>query len=99
MSKLVFIIAVACGLFFAYVDSRPTFDDTGILAFGIVAVAAAFGFIWPVGVWRWALGIGVWIPLFSIPRTGELASLVAVAFAFAGAYLGAGIRRSQLRLT
>lgn len=99
MSKLVFIVAVACGLFFAYADSRPNFDDTGVLVFGIVAVAAAFGFIWPARAWCWALAIGIWTPLVSIPRTGELASVVAVAFAFAGAYLGAGIRRSQLRLT
>ncbi len=95
MSKLILLFAIACGLFFAYVDSRPNFDDTGILVFGIVAVAAAFGFVWPAQAWRWALAIGIWIPIICIARTGELASLVAIAFAFAGAYLGAGVRRIQ----
>jgi hypothetical protein len=98
MSKLVLLFAIACGLIFAYIDSRPNFDDAGILVFGIVVVAAAFGFVWPIRVWRWALAIGTWIPLFSIIRAGEFASLVAIAFAFAGAYIGAGIRRSQSRL-
>lgn len=98
MSKLVLLFAITCGLFFAYIDSRPNFDDTGILVFGIVAAAAAFGFVWPTQVWRWALAIGVWVPLFAVIRTGAFASLVAVAFALAGAYLGAGIRWSQSRL-
>ena len=35
--------AIAFGLFFAYVDSRPNFDDTGVLAFSIAGVSFLFG--------------------------------------------------------
>src|SRR5512133_1371723 len=39
MQNLLLAAAVLAGLFSAYVDSRPNWDDTGILAFGILIVS------------------------------------------------------------
>lgn len=38
MQKLLIGIAAVAGLFSLYVDTRPNWDDTGVLAFGILLV-------------------------------------------------------------
>ena len=40
MNKLLVSIAIALGPFFVYVDTRPNWDDAGILAFAILGVVA-----------------------------------------------------------
>ncbi len=57
-----FAVAVLFGLAVAYVDSRPHWDDAGITAGSLFALAAVLGSIAPERPWLWALGIGVWIP-------------------------------------
>jgi hypothetical protein len=94
---MVLVIANLLGLFFAYVDSRPTWDDTGVLVFGIATAAASFGFIRPERLWLWALAIGGWVPAYNIANSGQFASLIAVPFAAAGTYLGAGLRKLMIR--
>ncbi len=92
MKALFFILAIAIGHVFAFVDIRPNFDDAGILAFSIAIVCAIFAFIYPRRPWLWALAIGIWIPLHTILHGGSAGSVLALAFAFAGAYLGAASR-------
>ena len=93
--QLLFLFASnALGLFFAYVDSRPTWDDTGVLACGIALAAAIFGALGPRKPWLWALGIGIWMPAHELLTTHRPpASALALVFAFAGAYLGVGLHR------
>ncbi len=93
MPLLLFAVATLVGLGFAYVDSRPNFDDTGLLAFAIAIACAVFGFVAPRRAWLWALAVGGWIPLASILRGGPAGSVLALAFALAGAYFGAGCRK------
>lgn len=86
-------IALIAGLLIAYVDSRPTWDDTGVTAAAIFGTCALFGAISPTRPWIWALAVGIWIPLNAVMMTQNYAAFLALAFAFAGAYLGAwGLR-------
>ena len=92
MQNILLSIAVLAGLFFVYVDSRPTWDDTGILAGAILLTC---GFIALVGYrrpWLLALMVGAWIPLRGIFITHNYFSLLALIIAFIGAYGGWTVR-------
>jgi len=88
------VLALALGGLLAYVDSRPNWDDTGVLV-GILLIASmAFGFMGPRRPWLWALALGLWIPLVGWIRTHSAAPLVALVVAFVGAYLGMAAHRA-----
>jgi hypothetical protein len=92
MQKILLGIAAIAGLFSLYVDTRPNWDDTGILAFGILVVCgvlALFGFQRP---WLLALVVGLWIPLHGILVTHNYGSVIALIIAFIGAYAGWAFR-------
>lgn len=100
-SRILLTVAIALGLAIAWVDSRPNWDDTGVTAGMLVMCGAILGFAGPRQAWRWAIALGVWIPLNAIVRTRLLsafAMLIIVAFPMAGAYAGAFIRRTFTRL-
>ena len=88
MQNLLLAVAVIAGLFSAYVDSRPNWDDTGILAFGILIVSGLITLLGARRPWLIALAVGVWIPLHGILVTHNYGSILALAFAFVGAYGG-----------
>ena len=94
MQYVCFTIASAFGLALAYVDSRPNWDDTGVLAAALLIGSGLFGALRPRTPWLWALAIGLWIPAINIIRTQNYGSMLALALAFVGAYAGAGIRRA-----
>jgi hypothetical protein len=56
-------------------------------------MSAYFGFRERRRPWRWALAVG--IPLLNIVIQGNFGSLIALAFAFAGAHVGALVGRSM----
>jgi hypothetical protein len=94
-NRILLSAAVAFGICVAYVDSRPTWDDTGITAFSMLIVAGFLGFFGPQRPWLWALGVGAFIPLHAIianPSPGSVAMLVVLLFPLAGAYGGMGLR-------
>lgn len=93
MQRLLLAIAVVLGGLIAFVDSRPTWDDTGITLFAIVAVCGVLGLIAPERPWRWALAVGIWVPLVEIPLYWAFAALVAPLVAFVGAYAGTALRK------
>jgi hypothetical protein len=92
---LVVIAALAAGALIAWIDSRPTWDDTGITAGMLLAASALFGYLWPQRPWLWAFLIGAWIPLVAITHHQSLWSLLVLGFTFAGAYAGWAIRRTM----
>jgi hypothetical protein len=94
MQKLLILIAIVIGHVFAYIDSRPNFDDTGVLAVSIATVCAILAYLYSRRPWIWSLAIGVWIPLHNLIHNGNFGSLLALAFAAAGAYLGGWLRNS-----
>jgi hypothetical protein len=88
-------VALAVGLGAASIDTRPEFDDTGVLAFGLIAggaVAAVMtgraGIGWLVAL---ALGTGLPVPAAELAPGGSPASLLALAFAAAGVLIGTGV--------
>lgn len=88
MQKLLLGLAVLGGLFIAYVDSRPTWDDTGVVAISILLVSGLIELLGYRRPWLVALAVGLWIPLRGILVTQNYGSLLALVFAFAGAYGG-----------
>ena len=92
MQKVLIAIAIIAGLFFAYVDSRPTWDDTGILAGAILFACGLIALIGYQRPWLLALAVGGWIPLRGILITHNYASFLALVIAFVGAYTGWAFR-------
>jgi hypothetical protein len=91
--RLTFGAAVLCGLAIAYVDSRPTWNDTGITAGVVLLVCGLLGVLQPRRPWVWALAVGGWIPLVEVVSTHTYTAFVALLIALAGAYGGTGVRR------
>lgn len=87
------LAAVAVGALAAFVDSRPHWDDTGIVAGGIFLACLVLGLLGPRRAWLWALCCGLGVPLVDIAISHNFGSLLAVAFAFAGAYAGVAVRK------
>jgi hypothetical protein len=92
MQKILAAAAVLSGIFIAFVDSRPTWDDTGITAFGLLAVSGLLGILGPKRPWLWALLVGIWIPLYNILTTHNFSLLLTLIFPFFGAYAGMLVR-------
>ena len=85
---LLAIVAAALGLGIAVVDSRPTWDDTGITAGVVLITAFIVSALAGRRPWLWALLVGVWVPAITIANGGDPTALLALAFAVAGAYAG-----------
>lgn len=80
--------AILLGLFIAWVDSRPTWDDTGITATAVFLVSAFLGLALPERAWLWALAVGSWIPAYGIVQNRNYGAVLALVVAFVGAYGG-----------
>jgi hypothetical protein len=93
MPKVLLPIAMGLGLIIAYVDSRPNWDDTGLTALALFACSGLCGVLEPNRPWLWALAIGLWIPLLGIASARNYGSLLAIPFAFTGAYFGIAVRK------
>jgi hypothetical protein len=99
MQKILLALAILMGLFIAYVDSRPTWDDTGITAGTMLLSSGLFTLIGYRRPWLIALAIGLWTPVyetylsrnFSLPGV-ILLPLVILLITFVGAYAGWAVR-------
>ena len=92
LNWLLFVVLLVLGWFAMFVDSRPTWDDTGVLAFGILTVCGVFGVLRPKHPWVWAFAVGMWIPVHNILAHHGYSSLLALGFAAVGAHLGVWFR-------
>lgn len=88
------VLAIVVGLIIGWVDSRPTWDDTGLTAAAVFLAAAFFAALTPRRPWLWGLAVGAWIPLFGIIGSHHVGSLLALAIALGGAFAGALARRA-----
>ena len=88
MRKVLFAVAVVLGMLIAYVDARPTWDDTGVTAAAVFVVCGVLGAMSPSRPWVWALAVGSWIPLVGILTSQNYAAILALVVAFVGAYGG-----------
>ena len=94
MQKLLMALATAIGLALAILDTRSNWDDTGTIAMAVLISCATLGAIAPARPWLWALAVGIWLPVLNIALAGNYGSLLALAFAFAGAYAGMAARKT-----
>lgn len=88
MQNLLLGIAVLAGLFSVYVDSRPTWDDTGILAGGLLLVSGLLTLLGHRRPWLIALAVGIWIPAYEIFKSHDFLMLVILLIPVIGAYGG-----------
>jgi hypothetical protein len=98
MQNILLAAAVLAGLFSAYVDSRPTWDDTGILAGGLLIISGLLTLLGHRRPWLIALAVGIWIPLHDIYLSHDFRLLLVLLFPLVGAYGGwlvrLGIRKT-----
>ena len=97
--KLLLALAVLTGLFIAYVDSCPTWDDTGITAGAILLGSGLLTLLDYRRPWLIALAIGLWLPMYEIyvSRNFSLPNLIffplaILLIASIGAYGGWVVR-------
>jgi hypothetical protein len=97
--RALLLVALILGALIAWVDTRPTWDDTGITAGVLLLVSAGFGALRPRFAWLWSLALGAWIPLVGIVITHNFSSILALGIALIGAYLGVATRHLLHRTT
>jgi hypothetical protein len=88
MQKVFVALGIAAGIFIAYVDTRPNWDDTGVTA-GLLLLSA--GLLTLLGYrkpWLMALAVGIWLPLYYIYRLQDWAMLIVLVLPLIGAYAG-----------
>lgn len=91
-------LALLVGAAITWIDTRPTWDDTGVSAGMIFVATALLGASMPSRAWVWALAVAVWIPLIGLAH-GNHAAMLALLVGFVGAYAGAWVRRLGRRAT
>ena len=99
--RVLSIAAIALGLTIAYVDSRPTWDDTGITAAGLALSALIAVLIEgsgrPLRAAAIAVLVGIWIPVFEIAAPGTYGTLLSFVFSAVGTFVGWVIVRGLAR--
>src|SRR5579859_237547 len=90
---ILLVVAPILGGLITYIDSRPTWDSTGITAGTLLLVCACFGLIHPKRAWIWALAVGGGIPLLALVQHHDATALLILLIPLAGAYGGAITRR------
>ena len=91
-------VALALGAGMAWIDSRPTWDDTGVSAMAVFVVSGTLGLFEPNRPWLWALVIGGWFPVISIATSGNWGAFAALAIGCIGAFAGSWTRRAAAGL-
>ena len=99
MQKMLFSLAVLMGILIAFVDSRPTWDDTGITAGMMLLSSGLFTLLGHRRPWLIALAVGLWTPLYETYLSGNfrlpgviLLPLFILLITFVGAYAGWAVR-------
>jgi hypothetical protein len=94
---LLVALATGIGVAVGFVDSRPSWDDTGVTAAMLLlasALVAGLSSRWP---WLWALLVGAWVPILEIRGGSGLGSLSALPIAALGALAGYAVARAGRR--
>ena len=99
MQKIFLGLAILTGLFIAFVDSRPTWDDTGITAGAMLLSSGLLTLLGYQRPWLIALVIGLWTPLYETYLSGNfhlpgaiLFPLLVLLIPMIGAYAGWAVR-------
>jgi hypothetical protein len=92
MNKTLLALAIFCGIFLAFVDSRPGWNNMGITAGGLLITAALITGLGHPRPWLIGLAIGLWIPLYHILQSQTYMMLLILVIPLVGAYAGWVIR-------
>jgi hypothetical protein len=92
VQSILLALAVLAGLFSAWVDARPNWDDTGILIAGLLLVSGLLTLLGHRRPWLIALAVGIWIPAHDIYLSHDARMLVVLLIPFVGAYAGWAVR-------
>ena len=92
-SVVVCVLGFLSGVGIGYMDSRPTWDDTGITVGGILLAAAVLGAADPRVFWIAGLAVGIPVLGMNVYVGGGYAAAVAALIAVAAAGVGAAVRR------
>jgi hypothetical protein len=85
-------VGAAAGGGLAYLDSLPRWDDSGVLAVGMLIASGLLTLAGGRPAWLVALSIGIWIPARAILAGGDPLIAAVLIFAFLGAYAGSLLR-------
>ena len=88
MQKILLVLGLLAGLFFAYVDALPNWDDTGILAGLLLLTSGLLTLLGYRRPWLLALAVGLWIPLHDVFVLHDLRIFLVLIIPFVGAYAG-----------
>jgi hypothetical protein len=95
--RVLVVIAVLMGAAIAFVDSRPSWDDTGITVFAMAGSAGLLGIVAPYRPWLWGVAIGAATAAVQVvhqPTFGsKTACLAIIAIPVVGSYVGMLCRR------
>lgn len=92
MQSILLSVAVVAGLFSAWVDARPTWDDTGVLVGGLLLVSGLLTLLGHRRPWLIALAVGLWIPAHDIYLLHDPRMLIVLLIPFTGTYAGWALR-------
>lgn len=99
MQSILLTVGILAGLFSAWVDARPNWDDTGILVAGLFLVSGLLTLLGHRRPWLIALAVGLWIPLHDMYLSHDPLMLVVLLIPLVGAYAGwavrLGVRKTQ----
>ena len=79
-------LGVGCAI--GFVESRPTWDDTGITAGAVFLASLVVSAARPRSAWLTGLLVGVPVLAFNVALHGGFASAIAVVIGLAGAGIG-----------
>ena len=90
-------MALAIGAGIGYVDSRPTWDDTGITVGALLLAGGLLGYLRPHSSWITGLLLGIPVLVFNYLLQGNLQALAALAVSLIAASLGGLVGKSVMR--
>lgn len=92
LQTILLTVALLTGLFSAWIDSLPNWDDTGLLVAGLLLVSGLLTLIGGRSPWLIALAVGLWIPLHEMVLSHDPRMLVILLIPLVGAYAGWAVR-------
>lgn len=81
-------VGLVVGLLLGYVDSRPTWDDTGVTAVAVFCGAALIVSVRPALFWLTGLAVGLPILVMNVVLNANYGSTMAVVIGLIGSVAG-----------
>jgi hypothetical protein len=90
---LLLVGSTLLGLLIAFIDSRPSWDDTAITVGMLLIGGGIIGLLLQKRPWLYALAFGIWIPLAGLVLRHDPLMLIVLIFPFIGVYAGWLVRK------